>query len=228
MAHCGTSKRNSVWLGLVLFLLLVWGASVAQASLISFDMGIEFSGAWPPEGAAPWLNATFEDSGVDEVTLTLSTLNLTDTESVWLWMFNLDPSYDPRDLGFSLSGSTGAFTTPTVYTGDTIDGKNSYHADGDGYFDVKIEFDHTDGPPKRFGDGDGAVFTINGIGGLTAESFDFISELGGGAGQYKTAAHVQSIGPTDDGSGWVSTPEPATLAVLAVGLLVGLLRKRRA
>lgn len=227
MAQCGRSKRNSVWLGLVLFLLLVWGASVGQASLISLDLGIEFSGATPPEGAAPWLNATFEDTGVDEVTLTLSTLNLTDTESVWLWMFNLDPSYDPRDLGFSLSGSTGAFSIPTVYTGDTIDGKNSYRADGDGYFDIKIEFDHTDGPPKRFGDGDGAVFTINGIVGLTAESFDFVSESNGGAGEYKTAAHVLSIGPTDDGSGWVSTPEPATLGLLLIGSLA-LLRRRRA
>ena len=223
MSHWGTTRRSSVWLCLMLFTALVWGASTAQASVISFDLSIEFSGATPPEGTPPWLNATFEDSGVDQVTLTLSTPNLTDAESVKEWAFNLNPIYDPTDLVFSEPSRTGTFEPASP---DITTGTNFWKADGDGYFDIKIQFSHVDGLSKRFGVGDGVAYTISGIVGLTAESFDFISEPGGGHGGYETAAHVLSIGPTDDDSGWVTaTPEPATLGLLLVAGIV-LLRRR--
>ena len=223
-AHWGTPGRSSVWLSVILFIALVWGASTAQASLI-LGLSAEFSGATPPEGTPPWLNATFEDSVVpDEVTLTLSTPNLTDAESVKEWAFNLDPLLDPTNLVFSEASRTGSFEPASP---DITTGTNFWQADGDGYFDIKITFSNQDGPPMRFGDGDGVVYTITGISGLTADSFDFISEPDGGGGEYKTVAHVLGIGPTDDQSGWVATPEPATLGVLLIGSLA-LLRKRKA
>jgi len=220
MAHWGTTRRSSVWLCVMLFIALVWGASTAQASVI-FDLSIEYSDATPPEGTPPWLNATFEDSVVDdEVTLTLTTTNLTDDESVKEWAFNLDPLLDPTSLGFSAPIKTGSFDAPEITTGT-----NFWLADGDGYFDIKIKFSTADSAAERFGVGDGAVFTISGIVGLTADSFDFISEPDGGQGEYETVAHVQNIGPTDDDSGWVATPEPATLGLLLLGGLV-LVRRR--
>ena len=203
----------------------MWGASTAQASLI-LDLSIEYSGATPPEGTPPWLNATFNGSG-GEVTLTLSTTNLTDNENVKEWAFNLAPNYDPTNLLFTEVSALreGSFSTPDITTGT-----NFWRADGDGYFDILIEFSNKDGLSNRFGVGDRIVYTITGTGmpTLAAESFDFISETGGGSGEYETAAHVGGIGPTDDDSGWVATPEPATLAVLALGLLLSLLRKRKA
>ena len=209
----------------MLFIALVWGASTAQASVI-FDLNIEYSGATPPEGASPWLKATFEDSGVDQVTLTLSTPNLTDKENVKVWMFNLDPDYEPTDLAFS-APSAGDFTAPTVFT--RAIGIDGYKADGDGYFDIKIEFENSGGSASRFGVGDVVVYTITYTPGgnvLTADSFDFISEPDGGQGEYKTVAHVGSIGAGAD-SGWIATPEPATLGLLLLGGLAFWTRSRQ-
>ncbi len=233
MAHWGT-RRSNVWLGLVLFISLMLGASTAQGSPISFDMSIEFSGpagavppeGIPPEGAPPWLRATFTDSGVDIVTLTLEAINLTDKEIVKEWLFNLDPSllpgYDATDLVFSNLIKTGSFNDPTINTG-----VNSFMADGDGFFDIEILFSTANGSPKRFGVLEKAEFTISGIVGLTAESFNFVSWEDGGQGEYETAAHILAIGQNNNDSGWVATPEPATLAVLLIGSLA-LLRKRKA
>ncbi len=227
MAHWETARRRSVRLGLILLTSLVLGTSAVQASLI-LDMNIEFSGATPPEGAAPWLRARFDDSDVDEVTVTLSATNLTGSESVKEWMFNLDTNLDPTALSisFSLGDSTGTFPDPSISTG-----LDAFKADGDGYFDILIDFKPTNGPNKRLGAGEAAVFIITGISGLTADSFNFISEPepngNGGADEYKTVAHVVSIGQGGQYSGWIATPEPATLAVLLIGSLA-LLRKRKA
>ena len=207
--------------------ILLFGLAVglpaenSQASL-TLDLSIEYTGGTPPEGTPPWLNATFEDSGLDEVTLTLSTPNLTDAESVKAWAFNLDPLLDPTNLVFSEASRTGSFE-PAIF--DITTGTNFWKAGGDGYFDIEIKFSNQDGAAKRFGVGDGVVYTISGIVGLTADSFDFVSEPNGGAGEYKTAAHVQSIGPTDDDSGWVATPEPATLGLMLMASLTLLGRR---
>lgn len=221
MAYWGTSRRRGVWLGLVLFIVLVWGTPAARAATISFDLSIEYSGGTEPEGAAPWLRASFVDSVVDdEVILTLSTPNLTDAECVKEWGFNLNTNYNSANLVFSAPSKTGSFDNPTITTGT-----NHFLADGDGYFDIKILFSQADGSSARFGVGDGVVYTISGIVGLTAGWFDVISAPNGGAGEYKTVAHVRAIGAEDDDSGWVA-PEPATLGLLLIGSLV-LLRKRR-
>ena len=223
MAHWGTT-RSSVWLCVMLFIAIVWGASAGQASL-TFDLVIEYSDGTAPEGPTPWLSAKFEDSGVDEVKLTLSTPNLTDEENVKVWMFNLDPDYEPTDLAFS-APSAGDFTAPSAFT-RAID-ILGFKADGDGYFDIKIEFDNSDGSASRFGVGDAVVYTITYTPGgnvLTADSFDFISEPDGGQGEYKTVAHVGSIGAGAD-SGWIATPEPTTLGMVLLGGLAMLRRKR--
>jgi len=157
------------------------------------------------------------------VALTLDTPDLCDGEFVGVWMFNVDPALanDLGDLQICLvsAGCEGTFDSPNVFVG-----ANAHKADGDGYFDIKIEFSDEDGDiTHRFNAGDTAKFAISGIGSLTASSFDFISEPNGGPGEHFTAAHIQGIG---NDSGWICTPEPAFLAFLSVGVLAMLRGKR--
>jgi hypothetical protein len=197
-------------------------AASAQASLTTFELSFEFSGATPPEGMAPWLTATLDDHDMPgAVDLTLETTNLTDHEFVFEWLFNLDPQLDAGALVFSAPLKTGEFADPTIDLG-----MDSFPGDGGGYFDIRVDFDNSNGPSTRFGVGDAVEYTITGISTLTADSFDFLSAPHGGNGMHATAAHVGGIGPDDGDSGWISVPEPATLIVLVLGGLA-LLRRGR-
>ncbi len=198
--------------------LLVFFHCAASGSVISFNLNYEFSGAAPPAGAPPWLNVTFDDDdSVGSVTATLMALNLTGDEFIAAWMFNLDPDMNPADLQFPTLIKTGTFNDPGIST--KVD---SYKADGDGKFDIKIEFALSGGPNAHFGPGEAIEYTITAAG-LTAGSFDFPSKSMGGKGVFRTVAHIQGIG---EDSGWVSVPEPGTLVLLGLGAM-GLLRRKR-
>ena len=197
------------------------GPSSAQAASVTFETSIEFSGGTPPAAAVPWLTATFDDGGsAGSVDLSLETTNLTGSEFVFEWLFNLDPALNLNSLNFSAPTKIGAFTDPAINTG-----VDAFMADGDGFFDIQFLFDSTDMVPLKFGAGDAADYTITGIPTLTANSFNFLSASGGGQGTFPTAAKVGGIGP-DDESGWVSVPEPGTLSLLLLGGLV-MIRRRR-
>ncbi len=196
-------------------------SSVASGAVVSFDLSTEFSGATPPVGASPWLNATFDDEGSSgSVILTLTTTNLTDTEFVSEWMFNLDPGLDPADLDFSSPTTTGGFDDPGI--GKVAD---AFKADGAGYFDIKMNFATGGGLDARFGVGDAVEYTITGIDSLTAGSFDFLCTPAG-HGPFPTAAHVQGIGGDED-SGWTTAPEPASAVLLLSGGVLAIFRRRR-
>jgi hypothetical protein len=80
-----------------------------------------------------------------------------------------------------------------------------------------------DGVPTRFGRGDCVQHRITGIPSLTCQSFDFDSYPAGGRGPYRKAAHVQGISVSPN-SGWVTVPEPASMALLS---LMGMGMRRR-
>ncbi|WP_428936840.1 hypothetical protein [Fontivita pretiosa] len=194
----------------------------ARAAVITYDLSVEFSGATAPAGATPWLRATFDDGGSSgSVTLTLTALNLTGSEFVSEWNFNLDPSLNPANLIFSSPTKTGTFANPTILTG-----VNAFQADGDGLYDIQVAFDNAP-PANRFTAGESVVYTISGISSLTANSFNFLSAPAGGKGPFPTAAHVQGIGAQANNSGWVTVPEPAGAAILLIAAASVCLPRRR-
>lgn len=192
---------------------LVAMSTSARGAIVTYDYNFEFSGASPPAGAAPWLRVVFNDfGGVGSVDMTFTALNLVGTEFVRFAMFNLDPALAPTSLIFSAPVKTGVFSDPIVSTG-----VNAFQADGDGLFDIQLQFDQSP-PANRFDAGDSVKYTITGIAGLTANSFNFNSAPGGGAGSFPVAAHVQGIGPGGGLSGWVA-PEPGLLSLLALAVV---------
>ncbi|MGA2323295.1 MAG: PEP-CTERM sorting domain-containing protein [Sedimentisphaerales bacterium] len=199
--------------------LSVIPVSNVQATIVSLNMGVIFTGDGVPTNPAPWLKATFDDGGSSgSVVLTITAVGLTGGEKVNEVLFNLDPALNPALLAFSAPTKTGSFEDP-----DISKGVDSFKADGDGYYDILIAF-NTDGMMDAFNGGESVKYTIT-LASLTANSFDFVSAPGGGTGQYITAAQLQALG-TSGNSAWVTTPEPATLSLLAVGA-AALLRRRK-
>ena len=79
--------------GCILAGLLLIHAIPVLASTITFNLDYQFSdGGTDPAGTAPWLTATFQDTGTDEVTLTMNSSGLTGFEKVTEWYFNLSDS----------------------------------------------------------------------------------------------------------------------------------------
>ena len=200
--------------GVLVFLASATGAG---GSIITYDLDYLFNPSGSPPAVPPWLTVTIDDGGTaGSVTLTLAATNLTGTEFVSGWYLNLDPDLDPTALVFSEPTKTGLFDVDSIDTG-----VDAYKADGDGNFDILLSFgtSNAGGGTKRFGVAEAVEYTITGISTLTAGSFDFDSQ--GLSGGLPTAAQVQSVG-------WITQlPEPATLALVALGAGALALGRRR-
>ncbi|MBL9124735.1 MAG: PEP-CTERM sorting domain-containing protein [Planctomycetaceae bacterium] len=212
--------------GIAVFALAASFASTASATIITFGLGDEYSGGADPAGPLAWATATFDDlGGAGTVKLKLEAKNLSGSEFISVWNFNLDPALDPTQLVFSAPIKTGTFAAPSIST--KVDAFKAGPAHG---FDIQFSF--ATKASDRFGAGESVEYTITGIPSLTASSFNFLSAGGGGAGKLLTGAHIQSIADVGFGSsGWVTIPEPSSFALAALGLLAGAtlgLRRKRA
>ena len=127
----------------------------------------------------------------------------------------------------ALAAGSGGFDLPSI-----IEGTNSFKADGDGKYDILLNFTPGSTAVHQFTQGEYFTYTITGIAGLTAGDFAYLSMPAGGAGPFYAAGHVQRIGNDGSLSGWVSAdvvtpitpvPEPsaASLAVLIASLYFG-------
>jgi hypothetical protein len=184
--------------------LLLSNAAHAAPSTLIVGSDIEFSnGQAPASATTPWIQMTISDSSPGTAIFKLTAPNLTGSESVDEFDFNLDPalSGDLGTLSFTSLIKTGSFDDPTI-----SQGVNSFKADGDGLYDIKLSFTTGGNVNKIFTNGDSLQFTISGAG-ISASSFDFMSAPSGDHGPFITAAHIQNTtGVGHGGSGWSLTP----------------------
>lgn len=212
---------------LIVGLALLCVASVTASALaVNFGLDFEYTGGTRPEGAQPWVQATFEDvvAEVPTVRLTMNATNLIGSEFVGAWYFNLADEFT-TSLSLLINYQSGPLASVSR-------GLNSFRAGndlGDG-FDLLFNFPQANG--DRFGAGLTSIFTIS-ANGLTAESFNLVNVPKEGTGTFYSAAHVQSIG-TSGGSGWIAAsdtkqiPEPSILLSLGLGIVgLGLIARKK-
>lgn len=185
-------------------------------------------GAVPPAGSLPWLTFTTTDLGANQVQLDFEATNLSGTEYISEWYFNLAPGLDPSQLVFSSPVQVGTFSLPLAIDRAT----DAYKPDGDGRYDVRLTFDETNSGLIRFAAGDKLSYTVSYTGGsISAASFDFLSAPEGGSGPFYSAAHVNSTGVGGLGSAYIAAvPEPSTAVygvVAALAVLAGGRHRRR-
>lgn len=199
-----------------------------SAATVTFEYNQSF-GAVSPDGPAPWATAVFDDGGTaGSVTLTMSVASSVNLADVTQMYFNLDTALDPTSLIFSRDGGTG----PTLANTTISTGVDAFMGGGDGKYDILFDFPPPPGQQAdRFNAGEDLVYTITGIGSLTADDFNFFATPGGGFGPYLSVAKFQDTGPSQEGSDWVgAVPVPAAVWLFGSGLigLVGVARRRRA
>jgi hypothetical protein len=222
--------RNIALIGFVTALGSAGPGRAAEMNLTHVFSG----GAVPPGNpSTPWLTYSVLDQGLNSVLFTLTaTANMTDPEKIGLFYFNFDDSLTVADLDFTLAGTSGDFVLPTI-----SQSSNGLKADGDGYYDLRLEFTVSGGLPNYFNSGDSLnyLLTYSGAGTMTETSFQFLSQPGGGEGVYYAAAHIQSTPGGGKGSAWLgatlvtypAVPEPAASVLVFAGLaLLGLRRAR--
>ena len=196
-----------LWKALVLGGACVLTGSGAVTASVNYNINTVFSGAQ----AAGYVSASFTQEG-SNVRLRVES-HLGSGE----FLSNLAFNYDPFATlaGSGATAVSGSFGLPAYTTGS-----NFYQADGDGQYDVRLEFS-TSGP-SRF---DGAdVFEMLFLN-ATEGNFFALSNPAGGHGPFHAAGHIQGIGPSNGDSGWHRDGElvPLPAPVYAGGGLLALM-----
>jgi hypothetical protein len=191
-------------------------AGPALASPVTINLDQVFTGA-TPDGPTPWLVATFEQTGSNTGTLTL-TSHLTAPDFIQ----GLNSASSTVGWAFYLNQSLSAITCTT---GACANGDSGFDAGGfntgpanAGTFN--LGFGWGPGSGNRFTAGESAVYNLTFASDLSGNPF-----VANGSG-WISIAHVQGLGNRGRNSGWivsdtlVSVPEPAELGLFGLGLLL--------
>lgn len=196
---------------------LAFSAVCAQATVINWSYDTVLSGQTDtPVGPAPWATLVISDVSANTVDFVLTNTSVffypsaptLNTQFLTALQLNLVPGLDPADLVLT-----------NIH--NTVDFSNQTNGPG-GSFDLAVS-----GPTKNSGrltPGEFAEWTLSETG-LSANSF--LADSSGPNGGLLTLLHIQGIpGTSNEGSTWVTVPEPATLGCMIVGLAALLGKKR--
>jgi hypothetical protein len=200
---------------------VVFSAPVGASTLV-YDFDISF-GQTPAAGGSPWLTATFDDGdSTGSVTLTIEALGTLESSSVSEVYFSFDSTIG--DLAV-----TAIDTSAIGGKGSVSIDQNTYQADGDGIYDLFFDLPPPPGnEASRFTANETIIYNITGTG-LTADSFNYLSEVGGDNGPFYAAAHVQQTGLGGEDSDWIAAvPVPAAVWLFGSALAgLGFAKRRK-
>lgn len=228
------------WIAAIASVLLLQPNSVS-ATPISATIQLDqvYTGS-TPDGASPWLEARFDQTGSNAGTLTLTShldgsdflQGLNSSHATVGWAFYLDQALD------SINCSSGSCASNNALSG------GNYNAGPvTGPFNLAFGWASS----SRFDGSDSAIYALTFSSALTGNPF--VANQSG----WSSVAHVQGIGPNASCSGWIVSgsgtlggnptacgtpfnvphvvPEPGSLGMFGLGaLLAGLslgLRRRR-
>jgi hypothetical protein len=199
------------WLAILLAVPIL-AAPAAFGNAIRFDFG--------PAGT-PSMKALFEDSGPNQIQLTITALALSGNNSVNSLFFNFNPAFDSQSLIFTQTGSIGGVL------GSASTANDSYKAiGGGGKFDININF----GQSPTFVTGDVVTFSITGIGDLSVNDFLYQETAAAGRNPTYAVGSLQELSGVVVVQGTPTTEVPdaaPTFGLLGLGLLtIGLFFRR--